>query len=58
MTNYKVSYDNVKTGKRDYLRDRKGNIRYYSKTKATDMSRILGLELQCRIVQVEEFYKE
>lgn len=41
MARYKVSYVKASTGKRDYVRDYKGNIRYYPKDKAASMAKIL-----------------
>ena len=41
MTQYKVSYISAKSHKREFLRDPKGRIRYYSKEKAKDMVKIL-----------------
>ena len=34
MDKYKVSYVKKKTDMRDYVRDKKGNIKYYTKKEA------------------------
>ena len=41
MVRYKVSYVSARTGKREYVRDYKGVIHYYSKRKAITIAKIL-----------------
>jgi len=41
LVKYKVSFISAKTHKREYLRDPKGRLRYYTKEKAKDMVKIL-----------------
>jgi len=52
ITRYKVSFVSAKTGEREFLRDYKGRIRYYSKEKASEMAKILK-ERKGRIVKTK-----
>ena len=38
---YKVSYDSIATGKREFVRAPNGKLRYYSKEKASTIVRVL-----------------
>ena len=40
-TRYKVSYNSIRTGKREFVRSPNGKIKYYSKEKAGTIVRVL-----------------
>lgn len=53
MDKYKVSYVKKKTDKREYVRDKDGNINYYNKKDAImTASRLKGKRLLPHVVKV------
>ena len=53
MDKYKVSYVKKRTDMREYVRDKDGNIKYYSKKEAiTTASRLKGKALLPFVVKV------
>ena len=53
MNKYKVSYVKKKTDKRDYVRDKKGDIKYYAKKEAIATAcRLKGKGLLPHVIKV------
>lgn len=51
MTKYKVSFISAKSYRREFFRDPKGRLRYYTKEKAVEMAKILK-ERKGKVVKV------